>query len=936
MNAMELNPPQWRDAPIYGNYPSTSIEAPWTAARCNRLLRPLTSRINIIRKEKGTHPPRGEQRSEISDPGFKLGVGSVEKDEPSWIQPGRGTKHHKTYAHRKAGSDMVSSTNNKGVCEPLSIATPGEVTVPTPVILRARDINAEPSSNPELCSEQLLTKLNKSHHSGASCYLSNLRKDVDSVIWQLYEGLSSGLDALLKATTTRDNGHMRDPEPFRRRLGARSLFSMCLRRIPDYIKVEEAWNDIESQDGSGGAGVHHETNVASAIFSELESLSTSSKGGWKGLSEVVRSHGIHIICDALRDNVLCERAGEILAWICIENTAFDEAEAIISAMMSAFKKYPEPTDTGSLLFHRSVCIPLATLNTHATISSRHGYQFRELEALLRTGRLPKEWLTCRDFTKIWQEAIQALTERNPNYPGAISLVATAIELTWGVSDISLDDATHLLRLGGRGVSSGNPRRTVTNRRQLITSSANCIKTTQQELLINALDNTVYSVLTTLASIAILNQRFLETEPELEIDSDDKISPALRLVHRLGTNVLRASHFHHNWPCHAAGVSRRVLPALLASLLVLRSFSDSRNQKTNIARTLTKLVELSDSREDSAKASGGSNSSGAVLDLAYYINSITGCCAKATKDGGLPHISYFIRTLQDVLELPSISQSHDLDYNDKRNLRQIAIESSYEFAEQNRTDGVLEWAQDVEQWASGHDSVKAKPTPGKEGRPRHGYQWEWDLDRLTTESPELARKYHIPQHIEGRKKQQKLKSAPERNKGYRNGSDSEDSEEGSCRYRKRRRKSKVSTTPRISSMVVGEHPPTSSPLVPTASPTHLYSPMDQLSGGQTIGFGSLPIRLKSNKQRQDDRTKRGPMKIRLIDSDIDELGKSELTWGYMKNATTQSNPMRRRPAEIAVNRGYRSKFENGPRAVKKYRWLQERTIVEDYSEDELLG
>ncbi|KAI9862703.1 MAG: hypothetical protein M1813_004199 [Trichoglossum hirsutum] len=932
---MELNLPQWQDAPIYSNYPSNSTRTPWTAARCNRLLRPLTSRINILRKEKATNLLRGEQRGGVGDPRLKSSVGPGEKDDPSWIQPGRGTKHHKTYAHRKAGSGKAPSTGNKGVCEPLSIAVPGEITIPTPVILRARDINAEPSSNPEIYSEQLLAKWNKSHYSGASRYLSSLRKDADPVTWQLYEGLSSGLDALLRATTTRDNNRMRDSESFQGNLGARSLLSMCLRRVPDYIKLEEAWNDIESQDGTDGASAHHETDVASSIFSELECLGTSSKGGWKGLLEVVRSHGIHIICDALGDSVLCERAGEILAWICIENTAFDEAEAIISAMISAVKNYPEPTNTESPLFHRSACVPLATLDALATTSSRRGYQFRELETLLRTERLPKEWLACRDFTKIWQEAIQALTERNPNYPGAMLLVATAIELTWGVSDISLDDDTHLLRFECGRALNGNLRQAITGEHQLITDSTDGKKNTKQGLLISALDNTVYSVLTTLASIAILNQRFFETEPESRIDGGDKISPALQLVHRLGTNVLRASHFHHTWPRHAAGISRRVLPALLASLLVLPSFSDSRNQKTNIARTLTKLIELSDSREDSVKASGGSNSSGAVLDLAYCINSITVCCAKATKDGGLSHISYFIRILRDVLELPSMP--HDLDYKDKRNLHQIAMESSYEFAEQNRTDGVFEWAQDVEQWPLGHDNINAKPTPAKEGRPRHGYQWEWDLSRLTTESPELARKYRIPQHIGGQKKQSKFKLASERNRGYWNGIEFEDGEEDFYRSRKRRRKNHVSKTPKISAMVVGEHPPSSSPLAPMAPPTHLSSPMDQLSGRQTVGFGNLPLRLKSNNQRPDGGARRGTVDARRMnESDIDELGKSERTWGYVKNAITRSNPIRRRPAEIAVNRGYCNKFGRGPKVVKKYRWLQEGTTAGDFSEDELLG
>ncbi|KAI9785187.1 MAG: hypothetical protein M1839_000825 [Geoglossum umbratile] len=927
---MELNPSERRDPPIYGDRPCTTTKAPWTAARCNRLLRPLTSRINILKKGKENHIPRGEQRGGPGGPGARLSAESDEKGDPSWIQPGRRTKQHKTYTYRKACPETAASAGSNGTHEPLSITMPGEVTVPTPVIIRARDTSAE-SSNSELSSEQLLAKLGKPYYYTASRYLSSLKTDTDPATWQLYEGLSSGLDALLKATTPCDNGYSRNSGSHPGRVGAPSLLSMCLRRVSEYIKVEEMWDSLESREES----VNCDTDVASAVFSELESLGTSNKGGWKGLLEVVRSHGIRILCDALRDGVLCERVGEVLAWICIDNVAFGEAEAITSTMISAFERYPEPVGIGSPLFHRSICIPLATLNSMATMSSRRGHQFRELEALFRTGRLRKEWLTCCDFTKIWQEAIQALTERNPNYPGAMLFIATAVELTWGVSYGVLDDGTHLLR--GGELLDRKLRPPTADRRRVSVDVTEGAKTAQQELLISALDNTVYSVVTTLASIAILNQHFFETESRSKADDSERISPALQLIHRLNTDILRASQLQHAWPRHAAGLSRRVLPTLLTGLFVLPSFAENaREQKAIIVRTLTTLIELSNSRDDSLKGSGMSNTSGAVLDLAYSINSITTCCAKATKDGGFPHISHFIKILQGLVNMSSTS--HDLEYKDKRNLHQIAMESSYEFAEQNRTDGLLKWAQGVESWPLGNNSLKFVPTPAKGGRPRHGYQWERDLDRLASESPELARKYHIPQYIDDRRKQPKLKPTADHNKSYQDGSDFEESRDDWHRSRKRRRKNQLPKTPKISAMIVGKHPPTSSPLVPVSPLIHvLSSPTDQLSGGHTIGFGNLPIRLRIDRQQRDDEINHGHVHIRRKnDDDIDELGKSEPSWVYTKDAIDRSKPKRQRPAERSGHRGYSNKAKQCRRVAKKYSWIRKRDSVDDISEDELLG
>jgi hypothetical protein len=888
-----------------------------------------------LKKGKENHTQRGEQGCVSGGSGSRLGTEADEKDEPSWIQTGRRTRRRKTYAHRKVCLETTTSADSKGTREPLLIVIPGEVTVPTPVIVRARDTNTR-SSKPEAYSEQPLAKWNKPPYYSSSCYLSTLKFITDPATWQLYEGLSSGLDALLRATTTCDNDYSSSPGSPRGRLGARSLLSMCLRRVPEYIKVEEMWDELESHETSG-VFASRESDVASSVFSELECLGTSSQGGWNGLLEVVRSHGIRIICDALRDGLLCERVGEVLVWICIENTAFGEAETIISTMISAIKKYPKPTKTDSLLFHRPICIPLAILNTVATMSSRRGHQFRELEALFRTGRLCKEWLTCRDFTKIWQEAIQAVTERNPNYPDAMLFATTAIELTWGLPCGSLDDGTHLLRLEGGGVLKGEFRRPTTSRGHLSVDFTKETKTSQQIQLTSALDNTVYSVVTTLASIAILNQRFFEAESESEAESNEKVSPALQLVHRLNTDILRASQLQHTWPRHAAGLSRRVLPALLAGLFILPSLlENSRDQKVNIARTLTKLIELSDSREDSMRESSISNSSGAVLDLAYCTNSITVCCTKATKDGGFPHISYFIKILHGLVNMSSTS--HDLEYEDKRNLHQIAVESSYEFVEQNRTDGLLKWAQDIERWPVGNGALKFPPTAVKGGRPQHGYQWERDLDRLATDSPELARKYRIPHYIDDRQKQSKLKPASDRSRGYQNGSDFEESGEESHKSRKRCRKNRLPKSPKISAMIVGKHPPTSSPLVPMDLPIHiLSSPMDQLSRGHTAGFENLPTRLKIDKQQGVGGNKHGHVNIQFPnENDIDELGKSESTWDYMKkNAVSRSKPQRRCLAERG-NQGHPNKAEKYCKTTERYHWMRKRICADDFSEDELLG
>jgi hypothetical protein len=99
----------------------------------------------------------------------------------------------------------------------------------------------------------------------------------------------------------------------------------CLRRVPDYIDLELEDLDEESKE---------EENITSSIYSELESLGTNDGGGWSGLRDVVRSHGLRHVRAAIEEGLIKEtRISELVA-TCSKHSGLLEADSLIQTWIS--------------------------------------------------------------------------------------------------------------------------------------------------------------------------------------------------------------------------------------------------------------------------------------------------------------------------------------------------------------------------------------------------------------------------------------------------------------------------------------------------------------------------------------------------------------------------------------------------------------------------
>jgi hypothetical protein len=99
----------------------------------------------------------------------------------------------------------------------------------------------------------------------------------------------------------------------------------CLRRVPDYIDLELEDLDEESKE---------DEDITSSIYSELESLGTNSGGGWSGLREVVRSHGVKYVLAAIEEGLIKgTRVSELVA-TCSKHGALLEADSLLQIWIS--------------------------------------------------------------------------------------------------------------------------------------------------------------------------------------------------------------------------------------------------------------------------------------------------------------------------------------------------------------------------------------------------------------------------------------------------------------------------------------------------------------------------------------------------------------------------------------------------------------------------
>lgn len=430
--------------------PDTGVE--WTTKRCERLLRALTSRVAILTKDLArfsTSIPQetsSTRRKSIPDDDW----GKIKKK----IKQTYSTKRKKSSIGRPTRNTVQSTDQTRSL-------NPGEISVPTPVLARARReySDTEEVSLPDLAYRNVgpprrrrknfvLDGADSSFQISES--LQEIRRKISATKYTTYEGIYSGLETLLVATAP--------SKPQVKRNGARSLFAMALRAVPGYIRQQESLVEAHMlETGSKSAIVRRD--MATEIYDELEDLGLGH--GWKHLKTVVRSHGILVLREAVTVGVLEPDYVGCLITLCTRLSATDEAQSLFSALLAS-KHFALPKSIHEKPYQSLFMLSRFTEHTESTT-----FQYRELSSLFSSGVLPIEWCATRHFGQIWAGFFHTLSSGLDNFE-ALAFLNTLLPL--------------------------------------IAASINIDLGTKYAAISEALQNTLSSVLTTLSSIIILGDQ----------------------------------------------------------------------------------------------------------------------------------------------------------------------------------------------------------------------------------------------------------------------------------------------------------------------------------------------------------------------------------------------------------------------------------------------
>ncbi|KAE9379264.1 hypothetical protein N431DRAFT_434261 [Stipitochalara longipes BDJ] len=430
-NLCSFTPVRRRESTINARLFQGDQEQEWTAARCHRLLRALTSRVAILKKELG-HSSSATQHKKEQDPEISRGGKRTAntRADADWVQARKRIRQ--TYSKKSIRTESGPQENGKRARGLLlkkgrKSMVPGEIAVPTPVLVRARGWPLAEEARQKVTvagvkepvrrtrSKKGILANNWESHFQLSESLPEMRKRITATRYSTYEGIYSGLEALLRATTTNST-----PPKSK---GARSLLSMSLRAVPCYITQQEALLQAYMEQ-TGSKSAIENRDISAEIYDELEGFG-SSGNGWKRLKTIVRSHGIRVISDAIYAGLLdVEFAGALIA-LCVNTSAVDEAQSLLSALLT-FAPCPSPRTPYDVPSR-----PLVMLGKFTEHTGRYSFQYRQLSTMVSNHVMPVEWLATKEFGPVWTRIAYSLAPSLDNIEAMNFLDLTLTKLSDG-------------------------------------------------------------------------------------------------------------------------------------------------------------------------------------------------------------------------------------------------------------------------------------------------------------------------------------------------------------------------------------------------------------------------------------------------------------------------------------------------------------------------
>ena len=672
VESLHFTPARRRVSSINARAQHGDSEKEWTAARCNRLLRALTSRVAILKKDisRIQFTTCSKSSAAESSIGPRQKRGNTSPGDADWVYPRK--KIRKTYSGRGGRTNNGSRAASGGVQASLNGGTrlaPGDISVPTPLLHKARGDpprSQSPPSAPANKSSQGPEGQGKKGRRLAdgeagfqlSKTMRDIRKSTPPNRYTTYEGIYYGLEGLLRATA-----------PVKEELnpqGPRSLLSMCLKAIPYCISHEEIVLTAQLE-ATGSKSAIYQRDVSTEIYDDLEALGSSGHG-WKHLRAVVRSHGAQVICTAIEEGLIDTEFCGILITLCINMGAVREGETLLSAQLSA-GVFSGPKSVYTRFDDDAATHPLAMLSNFIALRGGASYQYRQLSSMIANGSLSITWLATKEFIMFWGGAMQEFASESVD-PDAVTFFVTALPL--------------LATYGDSGL---------VNRR---------VSEPTEAVLLEAVNQTFSRLITALSALVILSK-------ERTVDDQGSVvSPDYKEITTLFQTCLV------QWrPYNSLGV-KGALFAL--ALLTLQHYEGSFPDADIVDLLLKHLRHTKRSTQLHTPRN----------DLVVFMCSLARCCGRGASNLAFEYLQHLHILLETI--------SHDRESKGGRIVHEIIVDSAFAFARQFPDRAHLEYATTIEEKFHVMKTQSRDASPSENGDSRAGYRWEEGISEWVIATP----------------------------------------------------------------------------------------------------------------------------------------------------------------------------------------------------------
>ncbi|KAF2680289.1 hypothetical protein K458DRAFT_421517 [Lentithecium fluviatile CBS 122367] len=677
-------------------------DLPWNTTRCNRLLRPLSSKLAKLRKELEIPQSAGGERrnstnasalkasprrsAHFSQPARKPRGGPEKRADPDWM-PGAGPTGagRKTYggrgAKKSAGIQRAGANNG---CS----ARPGEIAF-TPLLART---GLHLQDSPQLQNSPLkkFSTKNRGPLIARVEQIQELKKQMPTEIGNLVKGLSEAYANLLQATALGEE---------KRWKGTRSLLGACLRKMPDYIELEEYFVQLDKEEEDDD----EDRDISGEIYTHLETQFETTRGqGWRPFKQMVRAHGTSLLCNAFADQIIGLETLHLLVSHCLNAPAWDEAEKFLWSFLPSLKPLSMPNSLLANLFDEQRSLYLWMVKDFVNRTGRYRFLYDQLEYMISQELLPLEWLATQSVGPVWDRLVRSLSDGDHRtQENAFRLLETAIYAGIGLPDESVFEDGEL------------------------DTVARQFKPSSRQEYRDALDTTFSSLLTVLCSIALVNHNRDDSSGEhtmkritwvldsIVIDflkrKDMRVD--LELLGPIAENMQTFAQ-RAVWTIFACFLVHLEGCQLDAGMITLHT--------PMIAGTITWVA--------SQYSSEHIDISSILATLPEFASSAARGTGKIWKDDGFDQIQ---RLVQGMLLLSGVRLPHKL-----WTMKRLALESATEFAHNTRDAEHIGYARDIEKTmrTRGHVVIFHSPQKNESPSAGGGFRWEEGIGEWVTCTP----------------------------------------------------------------------------------------------------------------------------------------------------------------------------------------------------------